>query len=595
MNDVTIMPGEATRQQTWRNNTRVPRFIEEPCNVVAKVGQTAIIDCVVRGDRSDNNHDEIVCQWFYEGRLISEHDTRFRSLYENDGVVGLEISAISVEDEGEYKCVAFNTHGKTETKCELLVNVEGKVIEPPRDSTYRENETAVFKCRYDGNPRPEVKWFLGKKEIKNGSKYNIVNKHHLATLEIYDLTCEDGGGYSIVVSNDAGEDEVNFRLTIATRRNGERETEDLFSMSRRIDEGCCCKCRSNLKKDQQQKNLSVRSMLKGKFNTREGDILLEYDLLSTLERRNTFVVKECASKQTGHLYSAKIIPYDNTDHHLLASILNEYELLSSTSLRHKCLPKLHEIWILRAFAVMLTERYHGLALLDHFATKDRYSEEEVSDVVMQLCEGLSHLHAHNIIHLDIRPCNIRYFSSGSVKIVDFGSAQEVRRKMCFPDSVHGLSCIEFCAPETLEGDLLSRGTDMWSVAVIAYILCTGLSPFFYGNNKEVNAKAIKNVKMRFQTNNSAEISNDVKHFIKRIFLRIPEMRMSAGEACHHQWFCDEKRRVRLSSPISVQDHIKKICERLNLQDDQCLVELPVQFEKYEECDDSSLLLSGDDV
>ena len=57
----------------------VPRFIEEPCNVVAKVGQTAIIDCVVRGDRSDNNHDEIVCQWFYEGRLISEHDTRYCS------------------------------------------------------------------------------------------------------------------------------------------------------------------------------------------------------------------------------------------------------------------------------------------------------------------------------------------------------------------------------------------------------------------------------------------------------------------------------------------------------------------------------------
>ena len=39
----------------------------------------------------------------------------------------------------------------------------------------------------------QVKWFLGKKEIKNGSKYNIVNKHHLASLEIYDLVYEDAG------------------------------------------------------------------------------------------------------------------------------------------------------------------------------------------------------------------------------------------------------------------------------------------------------------------------------------------------------------------------------------------------------------------
>lgn len=91
----------------------------------------------------------------------------------------------------------------------------GKIIVGPRDSTYEENQTAVFKCKYHGNPHPEMKWFLGKKQIKSGNKYFISNKNHISTLEIDELTSEDGGYYSVVVSNEAGEDEVTFHLTVS--------------------------------------------------------------------------------------------------------------------------------------------------------------------------------------------------------------------------------------------------------------------------------------------------------------------------------------------------------------------------------------------
>lgn len=60
-----------------------------------------------------------------------------------------------------------------------------------------------------------MKWFLGKKQIKSGNKYFISNKNHISTLEIDELTSEDGGYYSVVVSNEAGEDEVTFHLTVS--------------------------------------------------------------------------------------------------------------------------------------------------------------------------------------------------------------------------------------------------------------------------------------------------------------------------------------------------------------------------------------------
>ena len=44
-------------------------------------------------------------------------------------------------------------------------------MDPPRDSTYRENETATFKCKYDGNPRPEVSKYHA---YKIGKMYSVL-------------------------------------------------------------------------------------------------------------------------------------------------------------------------------------------------------------------------------------------------------------------------------------------------------------------------------------------------------------------------------------------------------------------------------------
>lgn len=60
-----------------------------------------------------------------------------------------------------------------------------------------------------------MKWFLGKKQIKSGNKYFISNKNNISSLEIDELTSEDGGYYSVVVSNEAGEDEVTFHLKVS--------------------------------------------------------------------------------------------------------------------------------------------------------------------------------------------------------------------------------------------------------------------------------------------------------------------------------------------------------------------------------------------
>ena len=80
--------------------------------------------------------------------------------------------------------------------------------------------TATFKCKYDGNPRPDVKWFKGSKQIKDADKYVLTNKSQVATLEIDDVGPEDEGDYKIVVGNEYGDTSETFTLSIPGSKPG---------------------------------------------------------------------------------------------------------------------------------------------------------------------------------------------------------------------------------------------------------------------------------------------------------------------------------------------------------------------------------------
>ena len=50
---------------------------------------------------------------------------RFKFIFGKNDECALEISKVTVDDEGFYECVAKNKSGKATSKCELLVN--GKI------------------------------------------------------------------------------------------------------------------------------------------------------------------------------------------------------------------------------------------------------------------------------------------------------------------------------------------------------------------------------------------------------------------------------------------------------------------------------------
>lgn len=96
----------------------------------------------------------------------------------------------------------------------------------------------------------------------------------------------------------------------------------------------------------------------------------------------------------------------------------------------------------------------------------------------QLLSALAYMHSLAMIHRDIKLDNIVFLPSGeecvSIKIIDFGTAVQTPHKIIHNYPIAGT--LSYLAPEVLT-ETLTEKSDIWSSAVLMYILLTGASPF----------------------------------------------------------------------------------------------------------------------
>merc|ERR1712157_182106 len=210
-------------------------------------------------------------------------------------------------------------------------------------------------------------------------------------------------------------------------------------------------------------------------------------------------------------------------------------LMKSGKLNHKGLVQLHEAYMVRKYLILILDLVEGKTLLDQFKGRHSATEDDVAFIIGELCETLNFLHQQNIVHLDLRPTNIR-FEGRDIKLLDYNSSRHLANKKAGA-VVDVIGDTEFCAPEMLNFDPVLPASDMWSVAIITYLLLSGVSPFFYEDEAEV-LKSVQGVKYAF-CDAFDEISSEAKDFIKKCLIRAPEMRMTAEDALKHPWLSSE--------------------------------------------------------
>lgn len=116
--------------------------------------------------------------------------------------------------------------------------------------------------------------------------------------------------------------------------------------------------------------------------------------------------------------------------------------------------------------------------LDQLIRKRMFSEKEIVLFGIRMAHVLDFAHKNGIVHRDIKPSNIILDPDGGIKITDFGVAR-IEDPSAPQQTVAGevLGTPAYMSPEQALGHRIDGRTDIFSMGVVLYELCTGVRPF----------------------------------------------------------------------------------------------------------------------
>ena len=179
----------------------------------------------------------------------------------------------------------------------------------------------------------------------------------------------------------------------------------------------------------------------------------------------------------------KIIPinaYANVD--FAPRFFHEAQIL--TTLHHPNIVPISDFHIAESGneAYLIMEYVEGSSLADYLSTTARMGKipppTDIVNLLAPVADALDYAHQLNVTHDALRPTAILLgqvgatsSSPGEPKLIDFGLNQ-LQNPLALP-----LTSVSYLAPEISQGFAATNRSDLYSLGVILYELCTGALPF----------------------------------------------------------------------------------------------------------------------
>uniref|UniRef100_A0AAY4DZT2 Death-associated protein kinase 1 n=1 Tax=Denticeps clupeoides TaxID=299321 RepID=A0AAY4DZT2_9TELE len=306
------------------------------------------------------------------------------------------------------------------------------------------------------------------------------------------------------------------------------------------------------------------------------EICTEFDWLTVCSGQFA-VVRKCRKKSTGVEYAAKFIKKrrSKSSRRGVSKDDIEREVSILKEIQHPNVITLHDVFENKNEVILILELVAGGELFDFLAEKESLSEEEATEFLKQILNGVFYLHSRRIAHFDLKPENIMLLNRTAphprIKIIDFGLAHKIDFGNDFKN-IFGTP--EFVAPEVVNYEPLGLEADMWSVGVITYILLSGASPFL-GDNKQETLANVSAVDYDFDEEFFSSTSALAKDFIRRLLIKDPKKRMTIQDSLHHPWIKPKDTQQALSRKESAvnMEKFKKFAARRKWKQSVRLVSL----------------------
>ena len=165
--------------------------------------------------------------------------------------------------------------------------------------------------------------------------------------------------------------------------------------------------------------------------------------------------------------------------------------------------------------------------LTEFTKKDKLLPlPKVIDIVIKAADALDYAHAQNVVHRDIKPANIMYeVENGNVKLTDFGIARITDASKTKTGMVLGTP--SYMSPEQIAGKKVDGRSDLFSLGVMLYQLCTGSLPFT-GDSMATLMFKIANEPYPDPLSRRPDLPPELKPIIDKALQKSPDDRYSRG-------------------------------------------------------------------
>ncbi|CAL1291290.1 unnamed protein product [Larinioides sclopetarius] len=181
-----------------------PEFIKKLSDMEANEGDLGLImNTTLKG------YPPPSVKW-YQGENSLENDKSFIITTENDGAShSLKVKKVNRSNAGKYTCEATNEMGQATTSGVLSVNVlvkKPEIEQELKPTQLVEGKPGKLVAKVSGEPKPKITWLKEGRPIALNGRFSMEEAGDgTVALLISNVTPDDAGLYSLVVTNDEGE------------------------------------------------------------------------------------------------------------------------------------------------------------------------------------------------------------------------------------------------------------------------------------------------------------------------------------------------------------------------------------------------------
>jgi CHASE2 domain-containing sensor protein/predicted Ser/Thr protein kinase len=152
------------------------------------------------------------------------------------------------------------------------------------------------------------------------------------------------------------------------------------------------------------------------------------------------------------------------------------EAESAGRLNHPNIVAIYDAGEEHDLAYIAMELLKGYDLDEHIKPESLLPLDKIIEVGIECANALDYAHSQKIVHRDIKPSNIMYDpETEKVKITDFGIARITDSSKTKTGTVLGTP--NYMSPEQCMGKRVDGRSDLFSLGVVIYQLCSGKLPF----------------------------------------------------------------------------------------------------------------------